>query len=88
MQVETLKSLYITFKERQLFVRHIHTKSIEPLLENLSTNFKLESIAKSVSGENIYAVKIVKERKKYCCGLKCMVTNLQRPKVYLMFLIF
>lgn len=56
MQIKTLKSLYNTYKERHLFGRYIHNKSIEPLLENLSATFRIDNIGKSVKSENIYSV--------------------------------
>lgn len=64
MQIETLKSLYKTNKEKSLFGRYINTKSIEPLLENLPSIFKVDTIGKSVKGENIYSVSIGNGGKK------------------------
>ncbi|RLD29365.1 MAG: peptidase M14 [Bacteroidetes bacterium] len=64
MQIETLKSFYKTKKEKSFFGRYIHTKSIKPLLENLPSIFKVDTIGKSVKGENIYSVIIGKGRKK------------------------
>lgn len=64
MQIEILKSLYKSYKEKLLFGRYIYTKSIEPLLENLPSIFKVDSIAKSVRGEKIYSITIGKGEKK------------------------
>ncbi|MCK5400584.1 MAG: peptidase M14 [Flavobacteriaceae bacterium] len=64
MQIEILKLLYKSYKEKLLFGRYIYTKSIEPLLENLPSIFKVDSIAKSVRGEKIYSITIGKGEKK------------------------
>jgi Zinc carboxypeptidase len=64
MQIETLKSLYKTNKEKSLFGRYINTNSIELLLENLLSFFKVDTIGKSVKGKNIYSVSIGNGRKK------------------------
>jgi Zinc carboxypeptidase len=64
MQIETLKSLFKTHKEKQLFGRYILDKSIEPLLENLSSIFKVDVMGKSIKGEKIYSVSIGNGDKK------------------------
>lgn len=64
MQIESLKSLYKTHKEKSLFGRYIHTKNIELLLENLPSIFKVDTIGKSVNDENIFSVTIGTGKKK------------------------
>lgn len=64
MQIESLKSLYKTHKEKSLFGRYIHTKNIELLLENLPSIFKVNTIGKSVNGEKIFSVTIGTGKKK------------------------
>lgn len=64
MRIETLKSLYKSSKEKLLFGRYIHAKNIEPLLENLPPTFKINTVGKSVNGENIHSVTIGNGEKK------------------------
>jgi hypothetical protein len=64
MQIESLKSLYKTHKEKSLFGRYIHTKNIELLLEYLPSIFKVDTIGKSVNDENIFSVTIGTGMKK------------------------
>ena len=64
MQLETLKSLYKTFKERRLFGRYIHTKNIEPIMEDLPGILKIDSIGKSVNNENIFSITVGNGKKK------------------------
>lgn len=64
MQIESLKSLYKTHKEKSLFGRYIHTKNIELLLEDLPSIFKVNTIGKSVNGEKIFSVTIGTGKKK------------------------
>jgi hypothetical protein len=58
MQKEILKSLFKVHKEKALFNRFIHAKSIEPLLENLPSMFNIERIGQSVNKENIFGVSV------------------------------
>ncbi len=64
MQIESLKSLYKTHKEKSLFGRYIHTKNIELLLEYIPSIFKVDTIGKSVNDENIFSVTIGTGKKK------------------------
>jgi hypothetical protein len=58
MNIESLQSLFLKHKESSLFHRYITNENIEPLLDNLSDNFGVEIIEKSVLNRPIYAVKI------------------------------
>jgi Zinc carboxypeptidase len=50
--------LFDHFKEQSISGRYITNKHIEPILENLKTNFEVSVIGKSVKNKPIYSVKI------------------------------
>ncbi|MEH6536009.1 MAG: M14 family zinc carboxypeptidase [Psychroserpens sp.] len=56
MQVETLKSLFKSYKETSLFGRYIHHDDIAPLLKELSKKMHVNSIGKSVNGIPIHDI--------------------------------
>lgn len=58
MQLEDLNTLFKTHKEQALFGRYIHANNIKPLIKNLSSNFKVEVIGRSVNGEDIYSITV------------------------------
>ena len=64
MHKETLKSLFKTHKEKELFGRYIHNKKIESLIERLLPIFKIDCIGKSVNHENIYSITVGQGKKK------------------------
>ena len=64
MQIEDLQTLFLKHKEFGLSHRYITNKHITPLLNNLSDNFKIETIGKSVLNKSIYAVKIGSGKKR------------------------
>ncbi|PWH82419.1 peptidase M14 [Algibacter marinivivus] len=58
MQLEDIKKLFLRHKENALSHRYITNKHIEPLLEKLPVNFRVETIGKSVLSNPIYSLKI------------------------------
>ena len=64
MQIENLKALYKTHKEKQLFGRYVHIKNIEFLLKKMESFYTVETIGKSVNGQNIYSFTIGNGKKK------------------------
>jgi len=58
MSVETLKSAYNKYKEKDLFGRYINCSHILPLLENLKTTFEINEVGVSVENRPIYSVKV------------------------------
>lgn len=65
MQLETLKTLFETHKEPHLFHRYIHTNSIRPILEKLSSFTEVENVGTSVNGEAIFQLRSVVEARRY-----------------------
>ncbi|WP_053992523.1 M14 family zinc carboxypeptidase [Mangrovimonas sp. TPBH4] len=56
MTIDTLSQEYDLICEKSLHHRYINNSSIEPLLKQLPSLFKVEVIGKSVKGRNIYSV--------------------------------
>ncbi|WP_055445871.1 M14 family zinc carboxypeptidase [Lacinutrix mariniflava] len=64
MEDITLKAIFNTHKEIDLFGRYIHTKHITPLLNKHANNFKIEVVGQSVLKEDIYSISIGSGKKK------------------------
>lgn len=64
MTIADLNTWYKQSKESSLFGRYIHLKNIDPLINNLPSNFITEVIGTSVLGENIYSITIGNGPKK------------------------
>lgn len=58
MQIEDIKSLFLKYKEENLFGRYITNEHINPLLKGLSNTMVVETIGESVFKAPIYGVKI------------------------------
>ncbi|WP_299554853.1 M14 family zinc carboxypeptidase [Seonamhaeicola sp.] len=58
MQIEDIKSLFSSYKEKSLFGRYITNNHIDPLLKNLSNFFSVETIGYSVLNNPIYGIKL------------------------------
>ena len=58
MQLENIKKLFFRYKENTLSHRYITNKHIEPLLEKLPVDFRVETIGSSVLNNPIYGLKI------------------------------
>lgn len=58
MEIEVLKSLFETYKEKNLYNRYITNNHIEPLLMKLSDYIDVSVIGKSVLNKSIYGIKI------------------------------
>ncbi|OUS00929.1 peptidase M14 [Flavobacteriales bacterium 33_180_T64] len=56
MRLETLKSLFKTYKETLLFGRYIHHESVAPILEKLDKKIDILEVGKSVNGIPIYTL--------------------------------
>lgn len=64
MQIDTLNSLFKSYKEAGLFGRYIHYELIAPLLENLDHNFTVENVGASVNKIPIHTVTFGSGEKK------------------------
>jgi len=58
MEIEVLKGLFETHKEKALYHRYIANDHIEPLLEKLGNYIDINKIGKSVLNKSIYGIKI------------------------------
>jgi len=64
MDIESLKLLFLTFKEKSLFGRYIISTHISPLLDKHKQIAKIAIIGQSVSNEDIYSIKLGSGSKK------------------------
>jgi hypothetical protein len=64
LHLDTLKSLFGIHKETHLFHRYIHTETIKPVLNKLSSGFKVEPVGRSVNGEDIFSITLGTGSKK------------------------
>ncbi|WP_298238305.1 M14 family zinc carboxypeptidase [uncultured Algibacter sp.] len=58
MEIEEIKKLYIEHKEISLFHRYITNNHIAPILEKIAKQVQVETVGKSVLGEQIHGLKI------------------------------
>ncbi|MCD2258973.1 M14 family zinc carboxypeptidase [Psychroserpens luteolus] len=56
MQLETLKTLFKTHKEKLLFGRYIHHGFIAPLLKKFDKNFSIDLVGTSVNSLPVYTI--------------------------------
>ncbi|WP_298896199.1 M14 family zinc carboxypeptidase [uncultured Psychroserpens sp.] len=64
MQLETLRTLFKTHKERLLFGRYIHHDFIVPLLKKFDRNFSIDLVGTSVNSLPIYTITLGHGHKK------------------------
>ncbi|MDD7885852.1 M14 metallopeptidase family protein [Flavivirga sp. 57AJ16] len=64
MHIEEIKSLFLKYKETNLFHRYITNKHIAPLLNRLGEGAVIETIGESVLSKPIYGIKIGKGNKR------------------------
>ena len=58
MHLQTLKSVYREYKEKELFGRYINSDHILPLLDKLNTSFEIKEVGVSVNFKPIYSIKV------------------------------
>lgn len=58
MNLEFIKSLFLIYKEPQLYHRYITNNHIIPLLKTLNTSVKIDVIGKSVLHKDIFSIRI------------------------------
>ena len=64
MELETIKNLFNTYREKGLCHRYITNVHIAPLLNKFETFFKIDTIGHSVLNKPIYAIKAGRGEKK------------------------
>lgn len=64
MKIETIKSLFLKYKETSLSHRYITNTHIVPLLKKIEESLTLETVGESVLNKPIYAVKLGNGHKK------------------------